>query len=60
MSGFIRDEEVYALLIVTYMDQCDNNRAMAIDLIKSDIKNNEELEHYEVCATLLKTLKYFE
>lgn len=60
MSGLIRDEEIYALLIVTYMDQCDNNREMARDLIRSDIKSYEEAENYEICARLLKTLKYFE
>tara|TARA_R110000803_G_scaffold180856_1_gene243273 strand:+ start:566 stop:742 length:177 start_codon:yes stop_codon:yes gene_type:complete len=56
----LKDKEIYALLIISYMDQCDNNREMAIDLIKSDIKNFEDLESYELCDRLLKTLKYFE
>ena len=60
MKDLITEEEIYALLIVTYMDQCNNNRAMVRDLIRSDIKSYEEAENYETCARLLKTLKYFE
>jgi hypothetical protein len=56
----VGDEDIYALLIVSYMAQCDNNPDMVIDVIKADIKNFEELENYEICARLLKTLQYFE
>jgi hypothetical protein len=56
----VRDEDVYALLIMSYMNQCDNNIAMVIDVIKSDIKNFEEEENYELCNQLLKILQYFE
>jgi hypothetical protein len=56
----VGDEEIYALLIVSYMGQCDNNPDMVIDVIKADIKNFEEQENYEICARLLKTLQYFE